>query len=156
MESIDKLISEYRAFSIKFAYYFIALNVACIGFSVTQTLDIEPIRVHLIILASVVCFGASVFCGVRFILTFGGSILIDIDVKKVGLGKSEVVQEVLGENYTADAHQQAKNLAINTLRGIADSKSLKTKRSFFAMQLLFYLGAILFLLWRVLVIFNVS
>lgn len=62
-----ELHKEFREKQEKYAYYFVALCVASIGFSITQTTGQSLKWIQLPLGISVLSWGISIFCGLRYI-----------------------------------------------------------------------------------------
>lgn len=95
MNETDELIAKFRIEQSKYAYYIIALCVAAIGFSITQTMgrvlhyELWPLGL------SVFLFGISIIAGLKFIKLIVGSIARDIDIKGIRLGRDEELRVIL-------------------------------------------------------------
>jgi len=67
MEEKKEIQRQFRQQQEKFVYYLIALSVTSIGFSIYKTTG-QPLKWTQIPLGmSILCWGLSVFCGLRFL-----------------------------------------------------------------------------------------
>jgi hypothetical protein len=124
----------------RFAYYLIALCVTCIGFSVYKTTG-EPISSSQIPLGiASLLWSVGIYCGFKYIGYKISTMQANAEMFSVEEGRHEDV----GGNVhlKADAHKGIMQ-AIKT-------NSSRANMYYRALQILFYLGVVSFLVWHVL------
>lgn len=132
MEELKELRNQFREQQEKYVYYIIALAVTAIGFSVYKTTG-QPLKLIQIPLGlSVLFWGISVFCGLKFI-AYNISML-----------------------YTNYEYLQMIKWQQDELKPIMES-NIKSAGNFFNWQgRLFYLASILFLIWHFLEMYSLT
>lgn len=139
MEEVNKIMDVYRSVVIKHSYYIVAMCVAAIGFSVTQTMG-TPISKSLIPLGvAVLCFALSILSGFGLITSMRKGLGLELILKKILHGLDD---------------QAGNNPALQKIRYEANSiqrSDIENNATFFtsAQNWLFYFGVLSFLSWRV-------
>lgn len=118
----------------KLVYYIIALCVASIGFSVTQTINQKLNCTHILLGVSFISWSASIFCGFQFI-------------KIVLLGSHANIKyfQVISDHPAPRVEEEAKKILIEK----ANEYSKRSTRNFSAQHYLFYIGIVTFIAWHV-------
>jgi len=60
-KKVDDLLQELRSNEIKYGYYILAVNLACIGYIVDKTINIKVSQVDILLGLSIICFSVSLF-----------------------------------------------------------------------------------------------
>jgi len=140
LEEQKEIQSQFRNQQEKYVYYIIALSIAAIGFCVYKTSGQEIKMSQIPLGLSVISWGLSVFCGLRF-LKYSISILF----------ANNTYFEIIKGNYPEigknpsliDAGKSGVKSAINT-------NSMRATWYFKCQEWLFYLAIILFIVWHIL------
>lgn len=132
------LVEFYRSQQEKYNYYVIALAVACIGFSVSLTMD-KKLSLHLIPLGiSMLCWMISVYSGLRFMSWVLSSAYANVGLIDVTEGRSEL----------AGTHPEKIRIGIEVITRILENNSVKTTRLSNLRDWSFYVGVLSFIVWR--------
>ncbi len=123
----------------KFVYYLIALCVAAIGFSVTQTVGQKFEYLHYLLGTALLCWVISIFCGFQF----------QQIVMKGLFANNQYFDTIGGHLEGVEPSALVDEVAKNILREKRDNYSKRSQRNFILQQYLFYAGLILFLAWHV-------
>lgn len=132
---------QFRERQDKFVYYLIALCVAAIGFSVSQTIGQHLNCLHCFLGAAVICWVVSIFCGFQF-----------VQIVLKGLHANDKYFETIagrGIDITGVSQKTVDEAASIVLREKRDKYSKRTERNFMWQQYLFYTGLVLFLVWHI-------
>ncbi|WP_256013123.1 hypothetical protein [Desertivirga xinjiangensis] len=140
MDTRDTLVSEFRTHQQTYIYYLIGLCVASIGFSVNLTIGQKLSFVHIPLGISIILWGISIFCGLRFMQWVGSSLYANINLLDVRAG----IHKDTGN------HIQKKAIAEDVITGILEKNSDTVSRLQSWQNICFYSGVIFFLIWRVL------
>src|SRR5690606_35660110 len=97
--NIKELIAEHKSHLFKFVYYIIALNVACVGFCIANSLDISAQLNHLPLAISVALFCFSIYSGFQYIQIVISTYHSDI--------KSFLVNNETAEEFTETYYNQS-------------------------------------------------
>jgi hypothetical protein len=123
----------------KFVYYLIALCVAAIGFSVTQTVNQQLNYFHVLLGVSFACWATSIFCGFQFIqLMLLGS-----------QANNHYFNTLAGHVEGIKPSPANDKIAADVLREKSDKYSTRSQRNFMWQQYLFYLGLGSFIAWHI-------
>lgn len=139
MNDISTTMDTYRSFVSKHAYYVIALCVASIGFSVSQTMDSRMSASLIPLGAAVALFSVSILFGFGLIRCMTKGLALDIILKKIAAGQDMLAGRdpyIMKEMYDKEAKNYTKlsNQATRNLNG---------------QKWCFYLGVLTFIGWRV-------
>lgn len=146
MEEMNQLMDTYRNFVTKYSYYIVALCVASIGFSITQTIGYK-LSVYLIPLGiSVFLFAISVMFGLGFINTMTKGMTTEITLKRIQLGWDEVA----GSN-PLEQEKRYNSVAKNIAEQAGDATFYRD-----AQLWCFYLGVLAFITWRIIEMYNIT
>lgn len=139
MEEVNKIMEVYRSVVIKHSYYIVALCVAAIGFSVTQTMGV-PISKSLIPLGFAVLFFAfSILSGFGLINSMRKGLTLELILKKIQHGQHDVA----GNNPVLQQEIYEAN-SINIPK-VSNAATMYSDLQIW----LFCLGVLSFLVWRV-------
>lgn len=138
-----ELHREFRDKQEKYAYYVIALCIAAIGFSVTQTIG-QPLKnIQIPLGLAIICWGISINCGLRFI----GIIVSSIH------RNSMYFDLIQGKDSIAGKHPEKIEIGLEVYHKGSDELSKKSSSLYNWQERLFYIGIILFITWRLLEMF---
>lgn len=127
----DKLRDRLWDSLYKYIYYIVALCVSCIAFSVYQTIDDSLVWSQIPLGIAIICWSLSIYCGLMFIRLGIQVLFQDVTNRTFGRG---------GMNPVTKLNPINKNLK---------NKHTTTTRYFRASEVLFGLGIISFLVWRI-------
>lgn len=151
MEDIDKLNSEFKGQQQRFAYYIVAVNVACIAYCVDKSIDVKIEAINTPLALSIILFGVSAFKGLRFIQIIISTYYTELNVKAIQKNISYKFDKIVAESNLNESHEEAKNIALRMLGEITERTSNKATDNFnWAMRML-SLGITSFIVWRVLI-----
>jgi hypothetical protein len=119
----------------KLVYYLIALSVAAIGFSVTQTINDHLSYSHIIVGISVLCWSGSVFCGLQFIKVLIRTGAINIRYLREQEGRKEK-----NTDYRESEIRYRKEI---------EEVNKRSEPAFNWQHYLFYLGLASFIAWHI-------
>lgn len=147
MNEIQKEIQrQFRQQQEKYVYYILALSVSSIGFAIYKTSGL-PLKLSQIPLGlSVVSWGGSIFCGLKFMKYVISNYYANNTYIDIINGQDPVV----GDNPSRiNAAAEGTKIAMKTNENSA---------SFFFkwLDILFYIGILLFIIWHVLEMFLLS
>lgn len=134
-----ELHKEFREKQEKFAYYLIALCVASIGFSVTQTMGQHLKWTQVPLAISVLCWSISILCGLKFI----GIIVFSIWRNSIYLDMIQGRDEITG------GHPQKIEIGVKVYREGSEKLGKKSSSLYSLQETLFYIGIGSFLVWRI-------
>jgi len=146
MSDKEEIKKEHRSQTTKFVYYLIALCIAAIGFSITQTSGQSLNNVHIPLGIAVLLWSISIYIGFAFIksrlnLLYANNLYLDILEGNVDdFNKSQGHQE-----YAAE-------LTMNDIKRI----NKKYEKHLYIQEILFYFGVISFVIWHVIEMYNNS
>jgi hypothetical protein len=144
MDTQNQLAEEHRSQQIKYRYYLIALAVACIGYSVHSTVDYTLSRVSILLGVSVIAWGVSVYCGLTF-LKYSMSILYaNFSLFNIRDGKDPMV----GSN------PEMIEIGIDAVKDAIEENQKASGGYSKWQEYLLVIGAISFLLWHTLELYN--
>ncbi len=156
MEEIDKIISDFRIQQQRFAYYIVAVNIACIAYCIDKSLDIRIELINLPLGASILLFAISTFLGLRFIKIVLSSYASDIDIKTIQKGVNPTLNELVVKFDRVHAYPEAQQFAMNTIIEVTKKKSRKATSAYSWMMRTLYIGILFFVTWRVLVAYDIT
>ena len=140
MEELLEVQRQFRNQQEKLTYYLIALSVTSIGFAVYQTSD-APLSDHQVPLGlAVLCWGLSIFCGIRFL----GVLLTQL------FANNTYLEVVNGQHPEIGNHPGKIDAAVKGLNSALTINRSKAKRLSKFQDNFFYAGVIIFLIWHVL------
>lgn len=140
-----ELHKEFREKQEKYAYYLVALCVASIGFSITQTTG-QPLKwIQIPLGISVLSWGISIFCGLRYI----GMIVFSIKRNLIYLDIVQGKDEITGTN----PHKI--KIGVDVYREGSEKLNKKSILLYNWQERLFFSGILLFIVWRVTEMANV-
>jgi len=146
VEELNTLVDAYRSFITRYSYYIMALCVAAIGFSVTQSLEMK-LSIHLIPLGvSVLYFCLSVLFGLKFINTITKGMTTEIIMKRIRLGYDEIAG-----NDIAMQKMSYESISKNIPRLSKNGTLYKNVQLW-----CFYLGVLSFILWRIIEMYQLT
>lgn len=146
MEEQREIRNQFRQQQEKFVYYLIALSVSAIGFSVYKTTGQQLKWTQLPLGISVLCWGLSVFCGLRFLKYVISTLYANNDYFVI----------IQGKNPEIGNHQQKIEAATSGIKEAMNSNSTKANSYFKWQERLFYLGIILFLVWHIIEMYKLT
>jgi hypothetical protein len=130
----------------RFIYYIAGLNVASIGFTLSKTFDITPNRVHDILLAaSLICWVISITASFRWIFT-------QFRTMENNMGINDLLSGLYDKDTTSEI--DLKNLILQG-KSQLEKDSLICEKAIKSTLLFFIIGVMLFLLWRVVDVFQI-
>lgn len=144
MSDKEEIKKEHRSQTSKLVYYIIALCIAAIGFSVTQTSGQSLSFSHIPLGIAVVFWSISVYIGIAFVnsrlnLLYGNNLYLDILEGNIDdFNKSRSYQEYAAELTMKDINRINK----------------KYEKHLFIQEILFYLGVVSFMVWHVIQMYN--
>jgi hypothetical protein len=134
-----ELIKQFNSEQSKLTYYIIALSVAAIGFSISKTID-QQLELHLIVLgASVLSWGLSIYCGFSFIKYRLSTNFANIEYFNI----------IEGKNSEVGSHPDKIKAATEGIKSAMDTNSKRAGRFSKWHSQLFYVGIILFIVWHI-------
>lgn len=140
-----ELHKEFREKQEKYAYYLVALCVASIGFSVTQTTG-QPLKwIQLPLGLAVLFWGISIICGLKFI----GLIVFSI------YRNSAYMDMVQGRDDIAGTNPHYIEIGKEVFRKGTEKLSKNSIALYNWQERLFYLGILFFIVWRIIEMANV-
>ncbi|HAP69202.1 MAG TPA: hypothetical protein DCR04_05660 [Flavobacteriales bacterium] len=144
MNTQNQIAEQHRAQQVKYRYYLIALAVACIGYSVHSTVNYTLSQVSILLGVSVLSWGVSVYCGLTF-LKYSMSILYaNFSLFNIRDGK----EPSIGNN------PERIKIGIDAVQA-AIEENQKTSGGYAKCQeYLLLIGAVSFLLWHTIELFN--
>ncbi|RQP13639.1 MAG: hypothetical protein EAS52_19095 [Parapedobacter sp.] len=129
--SENELIKELKTNQIKFVYFILGINLACIGFIANLSMDITVISCFLFtLLLSITSFLVSTLLGILYLESFNDSLIWEIYKKRTKSVKDE-------KNFL----QASQNF---------EKSSEATSQYWKWMIRALYMGIVFFVLWRVL------
>src|SRR5690606_32628303 len=129
--SENELIKELKTNQIKFVYFILGVNLACIGFIANLSMDITVISCFLFtLLLSITSFLVSTLLGILYLESFNDSLIWEIYKKRTKSVKDE-------KNFL----QASQNF---------EKSSEATSQYWKWMIRALYMGIVFFFLWRVL------
>lgn len=134
-----ELHKEFRDKQEKYAYYLVALCVASIGFSVTQTTGQTLKWIQLPLGLAILSWGISIICGLRFI----GLIVSSIYRNSIYLDMVQGKDDISGR----DPHKI--EIGVKVYREGSEKMNKKSTLLYTFQEGLFFLGILLFIVWRV-------
>ncbi|MFM9985555.1 MAG: hypothetical protein ACKVOK_10015 [Flavobacteriales bacterium] len=145
-ESNKELAQHVRNLQEKFAYYIIGLDVAAIGFAIHQTVN-QPLNYSQIpVGVAVICWSFSIWSGLSLLITTIESYKANINYIETGKGRNIMVGN--------DPNR------IALARSIFYEKMVKSAEKglplFKRMNILFKLGVMLFIIWHVWEMYNLT
>ncbi len=140
MDTEIELYKQHSQKQEKYVYYTIALSVASIGFSVHKTTGVGLEYIQIPLGISVICWGLSIFCGLRFLKYVLITIYANIDFNKI----------VEGRHPTVGNSMQSIEAASSGIKAAIDKNGKAMNALFKWQELLFYLGIVLFITWHIL------
>lgn len=146
MEEQREIQIQFRQQQEKFVYYLIALSVSAIGFSVYKTTGQQLKWTQLPLGISVLCWGLSVFCGLRFLKYIISTLYANNDY-------FDIIQ---GRNREIENHQQKIEAATLGIKEAMNSNSTIANSYFKWQEIFFYLGIILFLMWHIIEMYKLT
>lgn len=140
MSQIFALQNQFKEKQEKFVYYIVALSVTSIGFSIYTTIDDTISILHVPLGIAVLCWGISIFSGLRFIKYSISTIYANATYLEVtsGIHPETGPSPILIKAASEGIMQAMKE------NGKTAEKYAK------AQEYLFYSGIIAFLLWHIL------
>ncbi len=130
----------------KYVYYIIALSVASIGFSVHKTTGVGLDCVKIPLGIAIVCWGLSIYCGLRFLKYVLSNVYANIDLNKISEGRHSKI----GTNI-----HLIEAASSGILEGMNDNGNAMKRLSKWQ-ELFFYFGIIFFLTWHILEMYNIE
>jgi hypothetical protein len=134
----DELYKEareaFREQAHKYTYYLIALCVACIAFSVHQTMGLKMKLTQIPLGAAVICWIFSIYQGLTYLQ---GVIKL--------LSDNLTIFEVLKQNPTTMTTPEVSQMFIEILGPMSKKNEKKPRLQVYS----FYLGTIFFIAWRI-------
>jgi hypothetical protein len=140
-----ELHKEFREKQEKYAYYLVALCVASIGFSITQTTGQSLKWIQLPLGISVLSWGISIFCGLRYIG------MIVFSVKR----NSMYLDMIQGKDEIAGTDLQKIKIGIDVYREGSEKLNKASILLYNWQERLFFSGILLFIVWRVIEMANI-
>lgn len=146
MEEQKEILNQFRQQQEKFVYYLIALSVTSIGFSIYKTTG-QPLKlIQLPLGMSILCWGLSIYCGLRFLkyvisTLFANNAYFDL---------------IQGKDPEIGNHRQKIQAATTGIKEAMKSNSKRASTLFKWQELFFYIGIILFLVWHIIEMYNVT
>ena len=146
MEEQQAIQQQYRQQQEKLIYYLIALAVAAIGFSILQTIG-QPIkRIQIPLAFAVLCWGISIYLGIRFLKLIISSLFAN-----------NVYLDILqGRDPRAGQHPEMIRAASSGVKEAMETNSNRASESAKWQERLFYLGIILFIIWRIAEMYEIT
>ena len=123
----------------KFVYYIMALCVASIAFSVTQTAGQKLTCIHVFIGGAIICWMGSIFFGFSFIQ----------NELVILIRNSDYFDQIAGRVGNLPKGPTLDKAASKVLREHRDRITKKATLNFRWQQYLFYIGLGLFLIWHI-------
>lgn len=120
----------------KFVYYIIALCVAAIGFSIHQTFEQKLSYYHTLLAISMITWCLSIFCGFQFVQIHMKALVANADYFQIIRKHKEL-------------NQKEENQVRSILTDKIETYSIRSQSNFMWQQYWFYIGIVLFLIWRV-------
>lgn len=146
MEEQREIRNQFRQQQEKFVYYLIALSVSAIGFSVYKTTGQQLKWIQLPLGISILSWGFSIFCGLRFLKYLISTLYANNDYFVI----------IQGKNPEIGNHQQKIEAATSGIKEAMNSNSTKANSYFKWQERLFYLGIILFLVWHIIEMYKLT
>ena len=146
MADKEEIKREHRSQTTKFVYYLIALCVAAIGFSITQTSGEGLSHTHIPLGIALLFWCLSIYFGFSFVksrisLLYNNNLYLDI------------LEGNIDDFNQSKAHQEyAAQLAMNDIERI----NKKYEKHLFIQELSFYFGVISFIVWHIIEMYNDS
>jgi len=129
----------------KFVYYIMGLNVAAIGFTLSKTYDIKSFNWnHLFLGFALLAWLLSIFSAFRWIQTEFSGMRLDMHQYDISAG---VIDEWFEEGIAPD---EFKNELIKTIQEDMAKKSARSERNYKGKLILFIVGIVMFIIWRIL------
>jgi hypothetical protein len=136
---LQEIREAFRNQQQKYIYYLIALNVACIGFSVNITSGVALHYSHILLGIAIILWSISIFFGVKFIQLANSLLYENYEYLMISKGEHEVVKDK--PNMIEYASQKYKEGMIE--------KSSKSDIYYKWQYRLLAAGAIFFFAWRI-------
>ena len=139
MDNQQIIISRFWQQQEKYVYYIIAVAVTAIGFVLVNTKG-EPLSyLHITLGLSILSWGISIFCGLRFLQYVISTLYANYDYLEVLKGRH---QEVGTNPHMIEA-------ASSGIRDAMKSNSEATNRIGKLQNTFFYLGFLFYIIWHV-------
>ena len=139
----ESLINDFRSQQQKYVYYIIALSVTSIGFSIFQTMN-EPLKNTQIPLGiAILSWGISIFCGLLFMRYIISSLYTNIEYI-----------DIVKNTHPDVTNNTQKDAIIKGIKQAIQSNSRKTVKLFNYQNYLFYFGVVMFIVWRIIEMYN--
>lgn len=136
--------NEHRSQLTKYRYYIIGLSVTSIGFSVYQTTGQNISIFHIPLAFAIVSWGISIYLGLRYIHYYLKILFADNSLFNIKAGHHEIAgTDPIKIHDTIDIVFEAINVDKRTMAKIGNWQ-VRT----------FYSGAMLFIIWHVITMFN--
>ncbi len=146
MEEQKEIQKQFRNQQEKFAYYIIGMSVTAIGFSVYKTTGKGLDCVQIPLALSVLCWGVSVFCGLKFLKYVIST-----------LYANNAYFEIQKGNYPdVGNHPQKIEAATEGIKQAMSSNSDVASKYSKWQERLFYIGIVLFIIWHVLEMYKTT
>lgn len=139
MNTQEEIVKQFREQQQKYAYYIIALCVAGIGFALQKTSGLGLSKTQLPLAGAVMFWGASIYCGLRF-----------LNLQAAALYSNAALFDVMeGRHPITGNNPEYIKIAYKTIMEGIEKKSTKTMRLAKWQNRLFYFGILSFVAWRV-------
>lgn len=143
-EKRDKLAEMYIQKQEKYIYYILALNVAAIGFSITQIIDLKATCSLIPVGLAMILWSMSFFLGIQFILKSLSTIFENINTLDFD-----------NPNHPKFLNREDSTLIVNlVLEKISEESSEKAGKYFKNQLFCFYAGSISMIVWVFLNVFQ--
>lgn len=147
-KQIDELLQELRLNEIKYGYYILAVNLACIGYIVDKTNLILINVVDWLIIVSIISFTISFVLGLKFISIFNKVIDLKINEIMVNDFSYEEYNRARQVSPSADS-EGVRRIFLSTINTYTINITSKQKCYRKWIIILFSIGAITFFIWKI-------
>lgn len=139
-EQLDELKKIAQSYQDKYVYYYLALAVTAIGFTFTQTQDMENFHCFDIFLGlSIIFWGSSFWVGTR-----------NRELHNTLIHAEHELKEIEYTLINFKNSPEAQGSANETIKKVLESKGKNNKFSNYWQRNFFFAGIISFVVWRVL------
>lgn len=140
MDLREEYIKEFRQGQEKYIYYLLAIPIAAIGFSVNITMDRKLVVIDSILALAILFWLISVLYGLLTIKKLVSSIAANIDIIDIRSG----IHPLIG------THTQKIQVGVEAMMEVFDRMSNESGNYMKIQRITLYIGAVLFIVWRVL------
>jgi hypothetical protein len=146
VEEQREIQKQFRQQQEKYVYYMIALSVTATGFSVYKTTGLQLKWTQIPLGLAILCWGLSIFCGLRFLkyvisTLYANNVYFDI---------------IQGRYADIGTHPQKIEAAKSGVKQAMETNSNRASAYSKWQERLFYCGIVLFLVWHITEMYQVT